>query len=119
MKMLIKVLAAAGALWVAIWIIDGLAFTGSFLDYVLVAAILALANVIVKPILKIFSLPFIIFTLGLFLLVVNALTLQLVVWLSGVWDLGFTSTGFFWATFLGAIIVSIVTWALERVLDRD
>ena len=112
MGIILNLAVTAGALGIAIWIIDGLQFTGTWWQYVIVVVILGLANFIVKPILRLLSLPIILFTLGLFLIVVNALVLQLVVWLSGVWDLGFTSTGFFWATFLGAIVLSIATWLL-------
>jgi putative membrane protein len=76
----------------------------------------------VKPILKLFSLPLILLTLGLFLLIVNALVLQLVIWLSGpsVFDLGLTSTGFFWATFWASVVVSLVGWILGIVIpDGD
>ncbi len=112
MGIILNLAVTAGALGIAVWIIDGLGFTGSWWQYLLVVIILGLANFIVKPILRLFSLPIILLTLGLFLIVVNALVLQLVVWLSGVWDLGLTSTGFFWATFLGAIVLSIATWLL-------
>lgn len=112
MGIILNLAVTAGALGIAVWIIDGLEFTGSWWQYVIVVVILGLANFIVKPILRLLSLPIILITLGLFLIVVNALVLQLVVWLSGVWDLGLTSTGFFWATFLGAIVLSIATWLL-------
>jgi putative membrane protein len=112
MGIILNLAVTAGALGIAVWIIDGLEFTGSWWQYVIVVVILGLANFIVKPILRLLSLPIILVTLGLFLIVVNALVLQLVVWLSGVWDLGLTSTGFFWATFLGAIVLSIATWLL-------
>ena len=112
MGIILNLAVTAGALGIAVWIIDGLEFTGSWWQYVIVVVILGLANFIVKPILRLLSLPIILITLGLFLIVVNALVLQLGVWLSGVWDLGLTSTGFFWATFLGAIVLSIATWLL-------
>jgi putative membrane protein len=59
----------------------------------LVAAVLALANMIVKPILVIFTIPITIFTLGLFLLVINALIIMLVDYLVP----GFRVDGFWWA----------------------
>jgi putative membrane protein len=112
MGIILNLAVTAGALGIAVWIIDGLEFTGTWWQYVIVVVILGLANFIAKPILRLLSLPIILLTLGLFLIVVNALVLQLVVWLSGIWDLGLTSTGFFWATFLGAIVLSIATWLL-------
>lgn len=108
-------------MWVATLLIDGFDFTGAWWQLLLVAVIVGLANALVKPILSFFSIPFIIVTLGLFLIVVNALVLQLAVWLSGpdVLDLGLTSDGFFWDTFLASIVVSIVGWILGALLPDD
>jgi putative membrane protein len=116
---LIKLLATAAALWVAVGIIGGLDFGGNVWGFLGVSVLIVLANMIVKPILNIFSLPLVILTLGLFLLITNALTLQFVVWLSAPdrLDLGLTSTGFFWATFLGAIVISIVRTVVDAILD--
>lgn len=117
MNILIRLAITAAALWVAVWLIPGLDFEGGFLGFILVAALVLAANAIVKPILSIFSFPLILLTLGLFLLVINAVVLQLVVWLSSQLDLGLTSTGFFWATFFGAVVISLVRMILDRVLD--
>ena len=122
MKFALTFLATAASLWVAVWLVDGLEFDGEWYQFLIIAAVMGLTNTIVKPILKLFSLPFIILTLGLFLFVVNALVLQLVVWLSGpsVLDLGLTSTGFFWATFLGSLVISVAGWVLGFVIpDGD
>jgi putative membrane protein len=119
MSFLISLVGTAAALWVATWMIDGFDFSGSWWQFLIAAAIVGVANAIVKPILKLLSLPIVIFTLGLFLLVVNALVLQLSVWLSGVLDLGLTSDGFFWDTFLAAIVVSVVGWIIGAILPDD
>ena len=122
MRFIFSFLATAASLGVAVWLIDGLHFDGEWYQFLLVAAIMGLANAIVRPIIKLFSLPLIVLTLGLFLVVVNALVLSLVIWLSGpdVFDLGLTSDGFFWSTFLAAIVISLVGWLLDIVLpDGD
>ena len=122
MKFIITLLSTAASLWVAVLLVSGLEFSGVWGQFLIVAAIMGLANAIARPIITFFSLPFILVTLGLFLFIVNALVLQLVVWLSGpsVLDLGLTSTGFFWATFWGSIVVSVVGWILGMVLpDGD
>jgi putative membrane protein len=76
-----------------------------------------LARLVVKPIINVLSLPLILITFGLFLLVTNALALQVAIWLSSsVFDLGLTSEGFFWSTFLGALVISVVSTVLEKVL---
>lgn len=120
MKFLIKLAVTALGIWVAVWLIDGLEFEGGFWGFVVAALFLLVANAVVKPIINFFSIPFIVVTLGLFLLVTNALVLQLVVWLSSdVFDLGLTSTGFFWATFLGALVISIVRWLADIFVEGD
>ncbi len=120
MGFIIKTAVNALALWIAILIVGGLEFDGSFWQFLIVAVLVVLANAIAKPILIFFSLPFVLVTLGLFLLIVNALTLQLVVWLShpDQFDLGLTSTGFWWATFWGAVVISLGRWAIEAILER-
>lgn len=121
MRFILKLAVTAGAIWVAVWAVGGLDFDGGFWGFVAVSLILIVANAIVRPILNFFSLPFIIVTLGLFLLVTNALVLQLVVWLSAPeqLDLGLSSTGFFWATFLGALVITVVTWIADMFVEGD
>ncbi|MFV1961362.1 MAG: phage holin family protein [Acidimicrobiia bacterium] len=122
MKFIITLLTTAASLWVAVWLVDGIEFSGAWWQFLIVAIVIGLANAIAKPIITFFSLPFIVMTLGLFLFIVNALVFQLVVWLSGpsVLDLGLASTGFFWATFWGSVVISVVGWVLGFVLpDGD
>ena len=95
----IKVLAAALALWVATLIVPGVELEGStFTDrlgtLLIVAIIFGLVNAIAKPIAALFSLPLIVLTLGLFLLVLNALMLLLTNWIAGLFDLPFDVDGF-------------------------
>lgn len=118
MKFVVTLLSTAASLWVAVWLVSGLEFSGVWWQFLIVAAIMGLANAFARPVITFFSIPFIIVTLGLFLLIVNALVLQLVVWLSGisVLGLGLTSTGFFWATFWGSVVISVVGWILGLVL---
>ncbi len=118
MKFVVILLSTAASLGVAVWLVGGLEFSGVWWEFLIVAAIMGLANAFARPVITFFSIPFIIVTLGLFLLIVNALVLQLVVWLSGpsVLDLGLTSTGFFWATFWGSVVISVVGWILGLVL---
>lgn len=119
MAFLLSLLGTAASLWIATWMIDGFDFDGTWWQFLIVAVIVGLSNAIVKPILRLLSLPIVVLTLGLFLLVVNALVLQFAVWLSGVFDLGLTSDGFFWDTFLAAIVISIVGWIIGALLPDD
>ena len=118
MRFILRLLTTAASLWVAVWLVNGLEFEGELWEFLIVAAIMGLANAVARPILTFFSLPLVVLTLGLFLLIVNAAVLQLVVWMSGpeVFDLGLSSTGFFWATFWGSIVVSIAGWVISTIL---
>jgi len=129
MRFLLRVLVTAAALAVAAWLIDGIYFDGpshgmdevreKVIPLLLVALILSLINSFVRPILTILSIPFIILTLGLFLLVLNAGMLLLTSWLADALDVGFTVTGF-WPAVGGAIVITVVTWILDAfVVPRD
>ena len=74
--------------------------------------VLGLINAVVRPVLLILTLPLTLVTLGLFLLVLNALCL----WLTSALVKGFTVHGF-WAAFFGALIVSVVSWLLNAFLS--
>jgi putative membrane protein len=115
---IIRILINAAALWVAVAIVGGLEFDGEWWALLIIALIMGVVNVVVRPILTILSLPAIVLTLGLFLFIVNAAVLGIVIWVSDSLGLGLTSDGFFWSTFLGAIVVSLVSWGLETVLGR-
>lgn len=118
MNLLLRLAVNAGAVWLAVAWVSGLSFDGSWVALVIIAAILAVLNAVVKPVAKILSLPFIILTLGLFLLVVNAVMLQITVAISRSTDLGLDSTGF-GATFVGALVISVASWVGEAVTGID
>ncbi|AWI29906.1 phage holin family protein [Streptomyces tirandamycinicus] len=120
MNFLVKTIANAGALAVAIWLVQDITLTGDStakktVTLIIVALLFGLVNFFVKPIVKLLTLPLFILTLGLITLVVNALMLLLTSWFAGVLDLDFHVEGF-WTAVLGGLIVSIVSWALNVVL---
>ncbi|MTE20037.1 phage holin family protein [Streptomyces sp. TRM43335] len=121
---LVKTIANAVALAVAVWLLDDITLAGGdtgekTLTLVLVALIFGLVNLVVKPIAKLLSFPVMILTLGLFALVVNALMLLLTSWLAGLADLAFHVDGF-WTAVLGGLVISIVSWAVNMLLpDGD
>jgi putative membrane protein len=78
------------------------------------ALVLALLNAIVRPVLYVLSLPFIVLTLGLFVIIINAILLQFVDWLID----GFEVLGF-WAGFWGALVISIVSSILNLVVSEQ
>lgn len=114
-KILIQVAINAAALWVAVQVIDGIEFFGEWWELLIVALIFAVVNTFLRPILRIVTLPITILTLGLFLLVINALLLLLTSLVAGELGLAFVVDGFL-AALLGAIIISLVSLALTMVL---
>lgn len=114
MGIVVKVLINAAALWASVAIVPGLNFDGTIPALLGIALVLGVINAVVRPILTVLSLPLILVTLGLFLLVVNAVTLWIVIAISGSLDLGLSSASF-GATFLGALIISLVAWGLETI----
>ncbi|MEU2420422.1 phage holin family protein [Streptomyces sp. NPDC007851] len=120
----VKTIANAGALAVAVWLLDKITLTGDSTakkvwTLVLVALVFGLVNFLVKPIVQILTFPLFILTLGLITLVVNALMLLLTSWVCDKLDLSFHVEGF-WTAVLGGLIISIVSWALNMILpDSD
>ncbi|MEV4432063.1 phage holin family protein [Streptomyces sp. NPDC049555] len=119
----VKTVANAAALAVAIWLLKGITLSGEntarkVITLFLVALVFGAVNYLVKPVVKLMSLPLFILTLGLFTLVVNALMLLLTSWLAGKLDLAFHVAGF-WAALVGGVIVSIVAWAMHVILPDE
>jgi putative membrane protein len=97
------------ALLVADWIFSGVSIEGWW-PLLLGAAVLGIANTIVKPILTLLTLPLVLITLGLFYFVINVLMLALAEWIAP----DFSIDGFW--TYIGAtIVISIVNWALHGI----
>jgi putative membrane protein len=123
MRWLTRVAVNAVALAAALWLMAGISLTGDT-DGQRVAALLVVAvvfgavNAFVRPVVRFLAFPFILLTLGLMLVVINALMLLLTSWLSGQIGLGFDVDGFGSAVG-GAIVVSVVTWLMEIVLPSD
>ncbi len=125
MNILIKILVNAVAIWVATAVVPGVEVTGgdtgeTVLTLLVVGAIFGVVNAIIKPVVKLFSFPFYILTLGLFAFVVNALMLELVAWLSDQLSISFTIDDFFWSPIGAAVVVTFVSMVLNLVLpDGD
>jgi putative membrane protein len=119
-SLLIKIVVNALAIWVAAAVIDGVRVGGTGTDKVLtllvVGAIFGLVNAFIKPVVKLFALPAIVLTLGLFVFIINAAMLQLVSWLSDQLNIDFHIDHFFWTAVLAAIVVSFVSMVLNLVL---
>ncbi len=120
MRFLLRVAVSAAALAVATAVLPGIQLTAGstiskLLTLVAVALIFGVINAFLKPIIKTIGCLFYILTLGLVALVVNALLLWLVSVVAGWLSLPFHITGFVPA-FLGAIIISVVTWLLSVLI---
>lgn len=128
MRFLSWLVTNAIALAVAAWLIDGIRFTGptqgqaeiehKIVPLLVVALILGVVSSFVKPVLQVLSIPFIIVTLGLFLLVINAFMLKLTGWLAEQLDIGFRVAGF-WPAVGGAIVITVVTWVVDGLIGPD
>lgn len=111
-KLLIRVIINAIAIWVATYIVPGLALTGNALNWLIVAVVFGLVNALIRPIVKLLTLPINVVTLGLFTLVINALMLMLTGLLTEFLVIDGALFGFIPALF-GSIIISIVSTVLN------
>lgn len=128
MRFLTWLVSNAVALAVAAWIFEGIWFEGArhgsaeiqdkLVPLLVVALILGVVSAFVKPVLQILSIPFIIVTLGLFLLVINACMLMLTSWLAGKLDVGFHVDGF-WTAVGGAIVITVVNWIVDGLIGTE
>jgi putative membrane protein len=112
----IRLLVALGinalALWIANALLDGVRIHGAW-AYIIGAAVLGIANGILKPILTVLTLPLIILTLGVFYFVINVAMLLLAEWIAP----NFSIDGFW--TYVGAVlIIWLVNWAAHSLVDE-
>ena len=115
MGLLLAWLVIAAAVVVAAWIVPGVDVEGGFWSILLVAAVLALVNVILGTILRIFTFPLIVLTLGLFSIVIN----MIVLWVTTLLTDRLEIDGF-WAYFFAALVIAVVTALLSFLLpERD
>jgi putative membrane protein len=104
---LIRAVVVAIGLWLASKIVSGIAFNSTE-TLIAAALLLGIINAFVRPIIVILTLPITLLTLGLFLLVINALMIMLVAWFLP----GFLVAGF-WSAVFAAIIVSLTSWVMS------
>lgn len=123
---LLRVVINGVALWVAALVVQGVdlaegdaPWTRKLLTILLVALLFGLVNAVVKPVVKLFSLPFIVVTLGLFTFVVNAFMLQVTEWVGRPLGLSFSIDHFWWDAILAAVVITLVSWVLSVVLPDD
>jgi putative membrane protein len=127
-RFLTWLISNALALAAAAWLFDGISFDGpsqgqaevqeKLLPLLGVALILGLVSATVKPVLTLLSLPVVILTLGLFLLLINAAMLALTGWIADQLDLGFHVDGF-WPAVGGALVITVVTRVVDGLIGPE
>ena len=112
-KLLLLVISNAVAIWVAAKLVPGITLEATAIDLAKAGALLGIVNSIIRPIVKIVSLPLIFLTLGAFIVIINVGMLLLV---SSFFD--FLSISGFWAGFAGTIIISIVNYLISLLIEE-
>lgn len=121
MKLLIRWVISAVSLFAAAWLVEGIrvADNRGWVAYAVMAVILSLVNALIRPLLKVLTCPLILLTLGLFALVINAVTLLIASAIANrVFGVGFYVDGF-WPALWGALIVSVVSVILNAFVRDD
>ena len=110
-------IVAAVSLVITAYIVPGIT-VASFPTAMVAAVFIGLVNAFVRPIITLLTLPLSILTLGLFLFVVNAISLSLASWLAGAFSIGFVVDGF-WPAFFGSIVLSFVSGLIGRFVNAN
>ncbi len=107
-RLLLRWLTSTLGIFAAVWIVPGITFIGPGWQLGIVAAILGLLGVLLRPFLVLFALPLIILTLGIFMFVINAALLGLTSALADQLGIAFNVDGF-WSAVFGGIVISLVS----------
>jgi putative membrane protein len=110
-RALIKWLMNTIAIMLAVKFVPGIIYSGEWWGIMLVGVLFGLVNTFIRPLVKFFTFPLLILTLGIFTFVINAMMLSVTSWLSEQFELGFHVTGFK-AAFWGALVISIASMIL-------
>lgn len=113
-RIALRVIINAAALWVAARFIDGVTLTEDVGSILFVAIVFGLINAFIRPVVLVLTFPALLLTLGLFTLVVNAAMLGATAWLTD----SLAIDGFVPA-FLGALVITLVSWALSSILINE
>ena len=114
MRIFLRWLVLAFAVWASTALIPGIKVTGGFWSYIWVAILISLVNMTIGALLKVLTLPAVILSLGLFVWVINAAMLELV----SRWSSHFEVSGF-WSALFGALVISIVSGLLNGTVRRS
>jgi putative membrane protein len=114
-RLIVRVLINAVAVWVASRLPIGIRLQDQVSTVLLVAALFGVVNALIKPVFQLLTCPLQILTLGLLTLVINAAMLGLTSWIAARLAIPFSVDGFA-AALLGAIVISVVSWALTSLV---
>lgn len=114
-RFLIRWLVSTLGLWIAAALLgSSLTYSDSFWVLIVAGLILAIANSIIRPILIFLSLPAILITLGLFMLVINALMILFVDWVYEPFEISS-----FWSAMLAGLVITVVNFLVSAVLESQ
>jgi putative membrane protein len=121
-KFILRWLATAVAVAVVIWLIPGVDILGGSSSWgaiIIFAAVLALINMSIRPLLQILSLPISILTLGIFYLIVNTFMLYVASWIAnGIFQTGFIIDSF-GSAFVASVVISIITFIINGITGAN
>ncbi len=106
------------AIILAIKFVPGIIYSGAWWGVLLVSMIFGLVNTVIRPLVKLFTFPLLILTLGLFTFIINAMMLSLTSWLSESMHIGFRVEGFK-AAFWGSLVISIASLVLGCLMPPE
>ena len=114
MRLIARFLVIAVAFWLVAAYVPGVTVTAGWTTYLVLAAIFAVVNLLVRPVLKLLSFPLLLLTLGLFLIVINAAMFGLTALLSDRLDVDGIAPAV-----IASLVISAVTWIGDNVLGLD
>jgi len=117
-KFILRWVINAVALFLAVYLIPGVALEGNWVSILWLALIFGLINAFLRPLLKLLTCPLIILTLGLFTLLINTFLFWLTSQVGQAFGIGFTVDGF-WSAFLGGLVVSVVSIFMSLILKDE
>ncbi|MBI4232152.1 phage holin family protein [Candidatus Peregrinibacteria bacterium] len=116
-KPLVGIVLNGVVLYLLIRVVDGISYTGGFKFFVLAGIVLGLINFFVKPLLKVLSLPFVLFTGGLFLVLINVFVLWFLSYFLSVAEFRDVTLVFenFQTYVIGAIVFGVINWGANLI----
>ena len=114
---LIRFVVNALALALTVWLVPGLHYTGTPVGFVALAVVFGIVNMILRPLLTILACPLVVLTLGLFMLVINAVLLLATAAAARHLGIGFRVDGFWWAL-IGGVIIGLTSTVLAVAIKE-